>query len=79
MRGSDPDEGRATGGGRQAGFREVLVVGGAVVLVVLAAALLTAFLPAGIQSMVFHTPLLIGVLMVGTAFVLWRLLRRPAP
>ena len=62
---------------RQPGLREVLLVGAAVVLVVLAAAALTAFLPDGIQALVFHTPLLIGVLVGGTAFVLWRLLRRP--
>lgn len=62
---------------RQPGMREVLLVGAAVVLVVLAAAGLTALLPADLQGVVFHTPLLIGVLVVGTGIVLWRILRRP--
>ena len=30
------------------------------------------------QGVVFHTPLLIVVLIGGTAFVLWRILRSPA-
>ena len=64
---------------RQPGVREVLLVGTAVLLVVLAAAGLTALLPADLQGVVFHTPLLIGVLVVGTGVVLWRILRRPGP
>jgi FtsH-binding integral membrane protein len=64
---------------RQPGIREVLLVGAAVLLVVLAAAGLTALLPADLQGVVFHTPLLIGVLVVGTGVVLWRILRRPGP
>jgi FtsH-binding integral membrane protein len=64
---------------RQPGLRDVLLVGAAVVLVVLAAAGLTAVMPAEIQGVVFHTPLLIGVLLVGTGLVLWRILRRPSP
>lgn len=79
MQGSDPVEERPAAGARQPGLREVLAVGAAVVLLVLAAAVLTSFLPAGAQGVVFHTPLLIGVLIAGTAFVLWRLLRRPTP
>lgn len=62
---------------RQPGVREVLLVAAAVVLTVLAAAAITALLPAGGQDVVFHTPLLIGVLIAGTAFVLWRILRAP--
>lgn len=61
---------------RQPGLREVLLLGAAVVVVVLAAAALTALLPADVQGVVFHTPLLIGILIVGTGLVLWRLLRR---
>ncbi len=64
---------------RQPGLREVLLVGLVVVGVVLAAAGLTAVLPSDVQGVVFHTPLLIGVLLVGTGLVLWRILRRPAP
>ena len=63
---------------RQVGVREVLLVGIAVVLVVGAAAGLTALLPTDAQAVVFHTPLLIGVLIVGTGLVLWRILRRPS-
>jgi hypothetical protein len=63
---------------RQVGVREVLLVGIAVVLVVAAAAGLTALLPTDAQAVVFHTPLLIGVLIVGTGLVLWRILRRPS-
>ncbi len=62
---------------RQPGLREVLVVAAVVVGVVLLAAAGTALLPREGQGVVFHTPLLIGVLIVGTGFVLWRILRRP--
>jgi hypothetical protein len=62
---------------RQPGVREVLLVAAAVVILVLAAAGLTAVLPRDAQGVVFHTPLLITVLIVGTAFVLWRILRAP--
>jgi hypothetical protein len=64
---------------RQPGLREVLLVGAAVVLIVMAAAGLTALLPKGGQDVVFHTPLLILVLIGGTGVVLWRILRRPGP
>ena len=63
---------------RQPGWREVLVVAGAVVVVVLGAAFLTSVLPTGAQEIVFHTPLAILVLIVGTAWLLWRIARRPA-
>ncbi len=62
---------------RQPGLREVLLVGAVVVLVVMAAAGLTALLPGSAQDVVFHTPLLILVLIGGTGVVLWRILRRP--
>ena len=60
---------------RQAGVRDVLVVGLVVIAVVLLAAVATALLPRDAQEFVFHTPLLIGVLLLGTALVLWRILR----
>ena len=47
--------------GTQPGVREVLVVAAAAVTVVLGAAVLTALLPAGAQSIVFGTPLLIAL------------------
>jgi hypothetical protein len=62
---------------RQPGLREVLLVAAAVVLVVMLAAGVTAVLPGDGQAVVFHTPLLIVVLIVGTGLVLWRIIRRP--
>jgi FtsH-binding integral membrane protein len=62
---------------RQPGIREVLLVAAAVVLTVLVAAGATALLPREGQDLVFHTPLLIVVLLAGTAVVLWRILRSP--
>jgi Mn2+/Fe2+ NRAMP family transporter len=59
------------------GWREVLLVAVAVVGVVLGLAIGTSLLPADAQRLVFRTPLLIGVLIVGTAVVLVRLVRRP--
>ncbi|MFN8631398.1 MAG: hypothetical protein U0838_14100 [Chloroflexota bacterium] len=63
---------------RQPGVREVLLVAAMVVVAVLAAAALTALLPKDAQAVVFHTPLLIVVLVLGTAVVLWRILRAPS-
>jgi FtsH-binding integral membrane protein len=62
---------------RQIGLREVLLVAAAVVITVLVAAGVTALLPKDGQAVVFHTPLLIIVLVGGTALVLWRILRSP--
>jgi preprotein translocase subunit SecY len=64
---------------RQPGVREVLLVGLAVILTVLVAAGATALLPRAGQDLVFHSPLLILVLIGGTAIVLWRILRSPGP
>ena len=62
---------------RQPGWREVLIVAGAAVAVVLGAAMLTSILPTGLQEVVFHTPLAIAVLIGGTGWLLWRISRRP--
>lgn len=62
---------------RQPGLREVLLVAAVVVVVVLAADALTSVLPRDIQDVVVHTPLAIGVLVLGTVIVLWRILRAP--
>ena len=64
---------------RQPGVREVLLLAAAVVVTVLVAVGVTALLPTDGQAVVFHTPLLIVVLVGGTAFVLWRILRHPGP
>jgi hypothetical protein len=63
--------------GRQPGWREVLMVALAAVAVVLGAAILTSILPRGAQEVVFHTPLAIVVLVLGTGWLLWRISRRP--
>ncbi len=65
-------------GSRTPGLREALVVGGLTVVVVLIAAVITFLLPPEIGNVVFQTPLLIVVLIVGTAFVLLRI-TRPGP
>jgi FtsH-binding integral membrane protein len=64
---------------RTFGWREVLLVAAIAVGAVLGAAVLTALLPTDLQRVIFHTPLLIAVLIVGTVFVLWRLAGRRPP
>ncbi|MEP6638934.1 MAG: hypothetical protein ABJC39_06240 [Chloroflexota bacterium] len=61
--------------GRQPGWREALLVALVAVVVVLGAAVLTSFLPTDLQQVVFHTPLAIAVLIVGTGWLLWRISR----
>ena len=63
--------------GRQPGWREVIIVAAVAVAVVMGAAVLTSVLPTDLQEIVFHTPLAIAVLIVGTAWLLWRIARRP--
>jgi hypothetical protein len=63
---------------RVIGLREVLVVAGLTVAVVLGAAVATSLLPKGLQEIVFKTPLLIAVLIGGTAALLWGI-ARPRP
>ena len=62
---------------RQPGWREVVLVAAIAVAVVMGAAVLTSILPTSLQEVVFHTPLAIFVLIVGTAWLLWRIARRP--
>ena len=59
----------------QPGWRQVVLVAGVVVTVVLGAAVVTSLLPRSVQEVVFHTPVAI-VLLVGTGLVLWRVSRR---
>ncbi len=64
---------------RQPGWLEVLTIAFGVVVVVLGAAFLTDFLPSEIRNAIFFGPVLILVLIGGTAFLLWRISRgRPA-
>lgn len=62
--------------GGKPGWGQVLAVAGAVVALVLGAAVLTSFLPASIQEVVFHTPVAIAVLLAGTGLVLWQIARQ---
>jgi hypothetical protein len=57
----------------------VLLVAGVAVGVVLGAAILTSVLPTDAQRVIFHTPLLIAVLIAGTVIVLWRIATRRPP
>jgi uncharacterized membrane protein len=54
-------------------LRQVALVAAAVVAVVIGASFLTGFLPAPVQQAIFHGPVLIGVLIFGTGWVLWRI------
>jgi hypothetical protein len=60
---------------RTPGFREALLVGELVVVVVLLAGVVTFLLPGDARDIVLRTPLLILVLIVGTAAVLWQISR----
>lgn len=59
----------------QPGWRQVGLVALAIVAVVLGAAVLTSLLPTPIQEAIFHGPVLIVVLIVGTAWMLLRVAR----
>jgi FtsH-binding integral membrane protein len=61
------------------GGRQVVLVGALAVAVVLGAAILTSVLPPDAQRVIFHTPLLIGILILGTGLVLWRIAARRPP
>jgi hypothetical protein len=67
----------ASTGDRALGVREALLVGELVVVVVLLAGVVTYLLPGDARDVVLRTPLLIVVLIGGTAGVLWRI-SRPA-
>jgi len=60
------------------GLREVLGVAGLTVAIVIGAAVATSLLPKSLQEVVFKTPLLILVLIGGTAVLLWGI-ARPRP
>lgn len=61
------------------GWRQVLVIAAVAVGVVLGAAILTSVLPTDAQRVIFHTPLLIAILVIGTGLVLWRIATRRPP
>ncbi|HSL97991.1 MAG TPA: hypothetical protein VK831_05420 [Candidatus Deferrimicrobiaceae bacterium] len=64
---------------RQVAGRRVLVVATVAVALVLGAAVLTSVMPTDVQRVIFHTPLLIAILIGGTALVLWRVAVRRSP
>ena len=57
------------------GLRQVVATAALCVVVVLGAAFVTGLLPSEAQQVVFKTPLLIVVLIVGTAVALWQIAR----
>lgn len=65
--------------GRVPGWREVLLLGAAIVAVVLGLAFATSLLPPALQDVVFHTPVTIVVLVGGTVGLLAWIARRPSP
>lgn len=64
---------------RRIGMREVLLVAGIAVAIVLGLQLLTYVLPGDAQRVVLDSPLLIGILVVGTVGLLWWISRRHPP
>jgi FtsH-binding integral membrane protein len=64
---------------RRIGARQVLIVAGVAVALVLGLQLLTYVLPADAQRIVFDSPLLIGVIVVGTIGLLVWIARRQPP
>lgn len=63
---------------RTHGLREALLVGELVVVIVLLAGVATYLLPGDARDLILRTPILILVLLGGTAAVLWRI-SRPGP
>ncbi|HEV8546801.1 MAG TPA: hypothetical protein VGQ64_10945 [Candidatus Limnocylindrales bacterium] len=63
---------------RVLGLRHVVFAAGMCVVVVAASAAITWLLPPDLRSVVFRTPLLIVILILGTALALWRI-ARPGP
>ena len=61
--------------GSQPGWLEVLGVAAGVVVVVVGAAALTGVMPGPIREAILNGPVMIGVLIVGTGWLLWRISR----
>jgi hypothetical protein len=64
---------------RPATLRDVLMVAAVVVLAVLGLSVLTGVIPGVGKDLVFQTPVVIAVLVLGTALMLYRVSRRPPP
>ena len=63
---------------RQVGWREVLILAAVAVGIVLAVDVVTTLVP-GLQAVVTRTPVIVIVLIAGTAWLLWRLSTRRPP
>ena len=63
----------------QPGIVQVILVAAAAAAIVLGAAIVTGLLPESAQRVFFHLPITIVVLIVGTAYVLWRIATRRSP
>jgi hypothetical protein len=65
---------------RSIGWREVLVVAAVAVGLVLLIDVVTSLVP-GLKDVVTRTPLLVGLMVVATAWLLWRIAmpRPPSP
>ena len=63
----------------QPGVGQVILVAAAAAAIVLGAAIVTGLLPESAQRVFFHLPITIIVLIVGTAYVLWRIATRRSP
>ncbi len=70
-----PGSAKGPAHGRTTGFREALLVGALVVVIVLLAGVVTYLLPGDARDLILRTPVLILVLLGGTAAVLWRISR----
>jgi len=57
---------------RQIGWREVLIVAAVAVGLVLGLDVITTAVP-GLMGIVGGTPLVVGILLVGTTWLLWRI------
>jgi hypothetical protein len=64
---------------RAVGLRDVLGVAAIAVAVVLGASFLTGALPADLQRLFFDSPVVVIVVVVGTAWILWRVATRRTP
>jgi hypothetical protein len=76
---AEPSPDGRSPGSRSPGLREALLVGELVVVVVLLAGVATFLLPGDGRDVVLRTPLLILILILGTAGVLWRISRPGRP
>jgi hypothetical protein len=64
---------------RTATLRDVLFVAGLVVAGVLGVSVLTGVIPGVGKDLVFQTPIVITILVIGTALMLFRVGRRTPP